>query len=187
MTKKQGMSATQSEVPIEQAHRFCPSCGVKNPHVGRVPFRCPECAFANFFGPVAAVGALVTNDQGQLLLVRRARDPGQGKWGLPGGFVDRDETIEDALAREVYEETQLTLAQRHLMMTHPNHYHYGGIIVSVIDLFFVCKAEDDTVIRLETSELTEFRWVDATSELFGQMAFESNRIAIDRWVATTTT
>ena len=69
---------------IETAYLFCPRCGTEAVAVGSVPFRCGQCGFANFFGPVAAVGGLVINDAGELLLVRRARDPGKGKWGLPG-------------------------------------------------------------------------------------------------------
>ncbi len=85
---------------IESFFKFCPNCATENPDLGAVPFHCSECGYAQFFGPVAAVGGLIGNDQNQLLLVRRVRNPGKGKWGLPGGFVDRDESIEQALARE---------------------------------------------------------------------------------------
>ena len=47
-----------------------------------------------FFGPFVAVGGLVINDKGQLLMVRRAKDPGKGKLGLPGGFIDAGEAVE---------------------------------------------------------------------------------------------
>ncbi|EMI21361.1 MutT/NUDIX family protein [Rhodopirellula maiorica SM1] len=171
-----------TEVAIEFAHRFCPNCGVPNAKLGSIPFRCAECGFANFFGPCGAVGALVTNEQNQLLLVRRARDPEQGKWGLPGGFVDRSETIEQALAREVFEETRLRISSHDFLMSHPNNYHYGRIIVAVIDIFFVCKVSNAAEITLQASELTEFRYVDKDSSLLEQMAFPSNRIAIDFWI-----
>ena len=87
---------------VESAFRFCPVCASENPESGAIPFRCEACGYCNFFGPVAAVGALVTRGQDELLLVRRARDPGKGKWGLPGGFVDRDETVEQALAERCW-------------------------------------------------------------------------------------
>tara|TARA_R110002073_G_scaffold61637_3_gene154999 strand:- start:14311 stop:14847 length:537 start_codon:yes stop_codon:yes gene_type:complete len=171
-----------TEVAIEFAHRFCPNCGTPNANLGSIPFRCDACGFANFFGPCGAVGALVTNEHNQLLLVRRARDPERGKWGLPGGFVDRSETIEQALAREVFEETRLKVSSYEFLMSHPNDYHYGGIIVAVIDTFFVCKVSNAAEIALQASELTEFRYVDKDSPLFDQMAFPSNRIAIDYWI-----
>lgn len=167
---------------IEDVYAFCPKCGKKSERVGEIPFRCDDCDFANFFGPVAAVGALVKNEDNQLLLVRRARDPGKGMWGLPGGFVDRNETIEEALAREVMEETQLVVTAMDLMMTKPNHYNYKGIVAPVIDLFYHCTVESIEVIKLAPDELNEFIWVRPTAEHLENMAFVSNRIAIEHWL-----
>tara|TARA_B100000029_G_scaffold27978_2_gene27259 strand:+ start:344 stop:664 length:321 start_codon:yes stop_codon:yes gene_type:complete len=42
-------------------------------------------------------------------LIKRGNEPGYGKWSLPGGYVDRLEIVEDAVAREVYEETGLKI------------------------------------------------------------------------------
>ena len=116
-------------IAIEKACRFCPRCGHQAEVDGCVPFRCSNCGFANFYGPVAAVGGLVINEQRELLLVRRAREPGKGKWGLPGGFVDRDETIEQALSREVLEETNLRVSHARYLTSFPNLYEYGGVVV----------------------------------------------------------
>ena len=53
------------------------------------------------------VGGAVAHD-GQLLLVRRASRHGRGNWQLPGGFIEPDETIEQAVVREVQEEAGVT-------------------------------------------------------------------------------
>ncbi|MGB1816489.1 MAG: NUDIX hydrolase [Rubripirellula sp.] len=169
---------------IEKACRFCPRCGKETDFEdqGCVPFRCKRCGFANFFGPVAAVGGLVTNEQGELLLVRRAREPGKGKWGLPGGFVDRDETIERALSREVLEETNLCVSEATYLTSFPNLYEYAGAVSPVIDLFYLCRVADQTVIRLADGELDGFLWVKPTQQHLSRMAFPSNRRAIEKWL-----
>ena len=58
--------------------------------------------------PVVGVGAVVLAD-GKLLLVRRGHDPGKGLWAVPGGKVRWGERLEDAVAREVREETGLDI------------------------------------------------------------------------------
>ncbi len=169
-----------NELPVECAFEFCPRCGTKNEQVGSVPFRCGDCGFSHFFGPVAAVGALVANDKDQLLLVRRAREPGRGRWGLPGGFVDRFETAEAAIAREVLEETNLQVIRTEFLITYPNHYNYRGIVAPVIDLFFCCDVAAGE-ITLVDGELDHYEWAHPTAEYLDNLAFESNRIAIEHW------
>jgi 8-oxo-dGTP diphosphatase len=55
--------------------------------------------------PTVAVAAIVIDDAGRVLLVRRGQPPNQGKWTVPGGKVERGERLVDAVVREVREET----------------------------------------------------------------------------------
>ena len=59
--------------------------------------------------PIVAVGALVFDGDGRVLLVERGNPPGAGLWSVPGGKVERGETLAQAVAREVREETGLVV------------------------------------------------------------------------------
>jgi ADP-ribose pyrophosphatase YjhB (NUDIX family) len=58
---------------------------------------------------IPCVGAVITDAAGRLLLIRRANEPGRGLWSLPGGRVESGETDEQAVVREVAEETGLVV------------------------------------------------------------------------------
>ncbi len=58
--------------------------------------------------PYVGVGGVVIED-GRVLLIRRANEPRQGEWSIPGGLVETGETLEYAVARELQEETGLVV------------------------------------------------------------------------------
>lgn len=66
---------------------------------------------------VPCVGAVVRDEAGRLLLVRRMHPPEQGRWSLPGGRVEPGESDEQALVREVREETGLDVTVGRLVAT----------------------------------------------------------------------
>jgi ADP-ribose pyrophosphatase YjhB (NUDIX family) len=61
------------------------------------------------------VGAVITDPAGRLLLIRRGHEPGAGLWSLPGGRVEEGETDEQALVRELREETGLSVSPVRLL------------------------------------------------------------------------
>jgi 8-oxo-dGTP diphosphatase len=58
---------------------------------------------------IRCVGAVIHDSSGRLLLVKRAHEPGRGRWSLPGGRVEPGETDHSAVQREVFEETGLSV------------------------------------------------------------------------------
>jgi ADP-ribose pyrophosphatase YjhB (NUDIX family) len=88
--------------------RFCPVCGEAIEKLDdRVECRaCGNIAYAN---AVPGAEAVCLDDEGRILLGRRAFHPGKGLWDLPGGFLHEDEHPLDALRREVREETALEI------------------------------------------------------------------------------
>ncbi len=57
--------------------------------------------------PRIAVDAVIINKKGEILLIKRKNEPYKGYWALPGGFVEYGEKVEEALKREIKEETGL--------------------------------------------------------------------------------
>lgn len=178
-----------NEITIQQAFRYCPACGQQAVSDDATPpqtnpFRCQQCGFVRFFGPFVAIGALVVDSSKRLLLVRRAKSPGQGLLGLPGGFIDADETVEYALARELREETSLELTHAVYLTSQPNCYRHKGIKAPVVDLFFVCTVENPDAIVLQDGELSDYLWRVPDQKHLDQLAFDSHREAIQLWMKT---
>lgn len=88
---------------------FCAGCGtplVVRQHEGRQRPVCPKCGRVVYYDPKLAAACVIERD-GQTLMVRRAVQTGYGLWSMPGGYVDRGETVETAAVREVEEEAGL--------------------------------------------------------------------------------
>ncbi|MBL8119276.1 MAG: GNAT family N-acetyltransferase [Anaerolineae bacterium] len=88
---------------------YCPICG----HTlgwkdvgGRTRQSCDNCGYVRYVNPVPAVG-IVIEAEGGVVLIRRGQPPHQGEWTLPSGFIEADESAEDAAIREAEEETGL--------------------------------------------------------------------------------
>jgi ADP-ribose pyrophosphatase YjhB (NUDIX family) len=64
---------------------------------------------------IPCVGAVVRDEQGRLLLIKRGHEPGAGLWSLPGGRIEPGETDAEALVREMLEETGLKVAPGRLL------------------------------------------------------------------------
>ncbi len=120
--------------------KYCPRCASPaiepREHNG---IYCEDCNLIYIFNPAIATGAFIRDDHGRLLLIRRAKDPGKGKFGIPGGFIDPWETAEQGLLREVKEEVNLDVTTMEYLCSHPNEYWYREIMYIVLDYFYLCE------------------------------------------------
>ena len=115
----------------------CPMCGGKN--IGFIDTKkwfCSDCAFTLYHNVAAAVCVIVADRQGNVLLEKRAKEPRRGFFALPGGFIDPDESAEQACMRECREETGLTPVSLRYICSAPNTYEYKHIVYKTCDLFF---------------------------------------------------
>ena len=149
---------------------YCPVCGSSH-FDGNSPKskKCSNCGFEYFMNPAAAVVAFITNDKGELLVERRKMEPAKGTLDLPGGFADVLETAEESVAREVMEETGLKVTSARFLFSQPNVYHFSGLDIQTLDLFFECKVEDCTTLKAG-EDAAECFWIapeDIHTEQFG--------------------
>jgi len=163
--------------PREFFHH-CPRCGSKRADLpADNSFRCAACGFLYYFNPAIAVAGFVSGPAGLVLFIRRAKEPARGKLALPGGFVDYDETAEEALGRETREEVNLELADVRFLCSQTNRYHYGGVTYPVLDLFFLGRADRiDSLAALDGVE--SFEWLDPRAAALDEIAFPSIRSAL---------
>ena len=157
------------------AYRFCPRCGgalerrqLKTSEPERPV--CTRCGFVFYIDPKIAVGTIIRTDSDRLVLVRRAIDPGYGKWVFPGGYVDRGETLVAAAIREAREECGLEIRIDRLL----NVYSYPGrapvVVVFTASVVGGCLGCDD--------ESLEARYFDSSDIPWAELAFRSTREAL---------
>ena len=106
--------------------------------------------------PELCVGAVIVHDD-RLLLVRRGRPPGRGRWSLPGGRVEHGELLADAVVREVAEETGLSCVCGDLVgWAEPRG---GGYHFVILD--FAATVDDPAALR-PGDDAADAAWVPRT-------------------------
>ena len=108
---------------------------------------------------VPCVGAVVRDDAGRLLLIRRGHEPSRGLWSLPGGRVEPGETLEEAVVREVREETGLEV--RVGAPVGSVLIPAGTVVYDVTD--FACTPLDVAAVPVAGDDADDVAWVDATA------------------------
>jgi NAD+ diphosphatase len=177
------MPATSAVLP-SASFRFCPRCGSGPSAPAQAPvFSCPGCGFHYHFNPAGAAGVMVEDREGRLLLIRRAKEPGRGLLGVPGGFVDIGETAEASARREAREETGIEVEGLRFLGSWPNLYEWRGISYPVVDLYFTGRACDGSTASAR-HEVEEVLWLRPEEVDPAELAFPTTRAAFARFRET---
>jgi len=160
-------------------YRFCPLCGgdldqrlIKPKEPERLV--CRRCGFVYYLDPKIAA-CTVTNYEDRLVLVKRSISPGYGQWVIPGGFVDRGETVESAAVRETLEETEMEVRLTSLL----NIYSYPDqptVITAYVTEYVSGElGAGDETLEARVFGLKEIPWP--------QIAFSSTREALREYIS----
>jgi 8-oxo-dGTP diphosphatase len=104
---------------------------------------------------IPCVGAVVTDGQGRLLMIKRGHEPGAGLWSIPGGRIEPGETDAEALVREMLEETGLVVEVGSLI----GSVQRPGLDDAVIDIRDYAATVVGGTLR-PGDDAADARWVD---------------------------
>ena len=136
---------------------------------------CARCDFVFYLDPKVAVGTIVRTNDDRLVLVRRAIEPGYGKWVFPGGYVDRGESLVDAAVREAREECGLDVRLDGLV----NVYSYAGR-TPVVVVYAATAVGGQLTVDEESLEYATVRPADIP---WTELAFRSTHEALRDYLA----
>lgn len=111
----------------------CPRCGTQlklENREGGPTLRCPNDGSVFYQNPHTAVAAVITNPAGEILLIKRAKEPKNNCWDLPGGFVNWGEAPDRAIIREVHEELGVDFKIETIITAAHDWYLFNGLNTS---------------------------------------------------------
>lgn len=156
-------------------YKYCPRCGTsvtQKELYGRVRAVCPQCEWIHFIDPKVAAAVLI-EQEGRVLLVRRAGEPFRGFWTLPAGFIDGGEDPAEAAVRECLEETGLNVRVTRLLDIISGKEHPRGA-----DFIIVYQAEVvDGELRPD-DDADAIEWFER--ENLPSLAFRATQIVLAR-------
>ncbi|MDG5799915.1 NUDIX domain-containing protein [Marinilabiliaceae bacterium ANBcel2] len=167
----------------EKVLKYCPRCGSGLFRYQKdYSFLCNECGFHFYINSAAAVAAVIVNDKGEMLLSKRAFDPHKGMLDLPGGFVDPQESAENALKREIKEELNLDVNHYQYLISAPNEYVFSGFSVYTNDMGFLCHIKDFSTIT-HRDDISDYFFVKPADIDYEKICSDSIKSIIKTYIS----
>lgn len=155
--------------------RFCPGCAVPLTPIPDGPDAglpgCPDGHYVHYANPAVTAFAFV-EDAGRYLALRRAQPPALGEWDLPGGFIEAGEDPDDAIRREIAEETGLEVVDLEVFGAWTSRYGEGG--KWTVDIAYRCRRGGGAFAL--SDEKSEAAWLGLDD--FPAPAFNGERQAL---------
>ncbi len=168
-------------VPRWMAHHlnFCSSCGTSLsfgaiPGEDRDRLSCRSCGHIVYVNPRLVVTTLPITDDGEIVLLRRGIEPGLGSWAQPGGFLEVDETVNQAAIRETWEETRLIVEPGEIVGL------YTRLEVAVVTIAFEARIVGGTATT--TPEALEIATFAPEAIPWTGIAFRTTTWALRDWI-----
>ena len=133
---------------------------------------CPQCEWIHFLDPKVAAAVLIEQD-GRVLLVRRAGEPFRGFWSLPAGFINGGEDPAEAAVRECLEETGLTVRVTRVLDIISGKEHARGA-----DFIIVYQAEVISGELKADDDADAVEWFERGK--LPQLAFRATQVVLSR-------
>ena len=135
---------------------------------------CPDCGHIAYVNPRMVVTVFPITEAGEIVLIRRGIEPGKGSWAQPGGFLEVDETVNQAAIRETFEETGLLIEPGEIVGL------YTRLEAAVVTIAFEAKIVGG--IAAPTVEATEVKAFAPEDIPWSDIAFSTTTWALRDWL-----